>query len=69
MVGCTWEATVGGEIIIRASMNIDNFDPYFSEVYTSIYGGWMERKGWSRMTGHRTPQYGIIPWLGTLQNI
>ena len=33
----------GGEIVIRASRNIDNFDPYFSEGLTSIYGGWMER--------------------------
>ena len=33
----------GGEIVIRASRNIENFDPYFSEGFTSIYGGWMER--------------------------
>ena len=33
----------GGEIAIRASRNIENFDPYFSEGLTSIYGGWMER--------------------------
>jgi ABC-type transport system substrate-binding protein len=33
----------GGEITIRASRNIENFDPYFSEGFTSIYGGWMER--------------------------
>ena len=33
----------GGEIVIRANRNIDNFDPYFSEGLTSIYGGWLER--------------------------
>ena len=33
----------GGEIVIRATRNIENFDPYFSEGLTSIYGGWMER--------------------------
>ena len=33
----------GGEMVIRASRNIENFDPYFSEALTSIYGGWMER--------------------------
>jgi ABC-type transport system substrate-binding protein len=33
----------GGEIVIRASRNIENFDPYYSEGLTSIYGGWMER--------------------------
>jgi peptide/nickel transport system substrate-binding protein len=33
----------GGEIAIRASRNIENFDPYFAESLTSIYGGWMER--------------------------
>jgi peptide/nickel transport system substrate-binding protein len=33
----------GGEMTIRASRNIENFDPYYSEGSTSIYGGWMER--------------------------
>jgi ABC-type transport system substrate-binding protein len=33
----------GGEMVIRANKNITNFDPYFSETLTSIYGGWMER--------------------------
>ena len=33
----------GGEMVIRANRNIENFDPYFSETLTSIYGGWMER--------------------------
>jgi ABC-type transport system substrate-binding protein len=33
----------GGEMAIRASRNIENFDPYFSEGNTSIYGGWLER--------------------------
>ena len=32
----------GGELAIRASRNIVNFDPYFGET-TGIYGGWMER--------------------------
>jgi hypothetical protein len=32
-----------GEMTIRASRNIDNFDPYYSEGYPSIYGGWIER--------------------------
>jgi len=33
----------GGEMVIRASRNLENFDPYFAEGLTSIYGGWMER--------------------------
>ena len=33
----------GGELTIRASRDIENFDPYFKEALTSIYGGWMER--------------------------
>ena len=33
----------GGELIIRAGGNIINFGPYFSEKWTSIYGGWLER--------------------------
>ena len=33
----------GGELVIRAGGNIVNFDPYFSEKLTSIYGGWLER--------------------------
>ena len=33
----------GGQMVIRASRNIENFDPYFTEGLTSIYGGWMER--------------------------
>ena len=33
----------GGEIRIRATRNIENFDPYYAESLTSIYGGWMER--------------------------
>ena len=33
----------GGEMAIRASRNLENFDPYFAEQLTSIYGGWMER--------------------------
>ncbi len=33
----------GGEMVIHANRNIINFDPYFTEGLTSIYGGWMER--------------------------
>jgi len=52
----------GGELVIRAGGNIVNFDPYFSEKQTSIYGaGW---KGWSLMIGRWTPQYGIIGYRG-----
>jgi peptide/nickel transport system substrate-binding protein len=37
------EPQYGGEMTIRASRNIENFDPYYSEGMTSIYGGWLER--------------------------
>ena len=37
------EPQYGGEITIRANKDIVNFDPYFSEGLTSIFGGWMER--------------------------
>ena len=33
----------GDEIVIRASRDIVNFDPYFNETLTSIYGAWLER--------------------------
>ena len=33
----------GGELVIRANRDIVNFDPYFTETLTSIYGAWMER--------------------------
>ena len=33
----------GGEMVIRASRNIENFDPYFNERLTSIQVVWMER--------------------------
>jgi hypothetical protein len=33
----------GGELVIRTGGNIVNFDPYYSEKLTSIYGGWLER--------------------------
>ena len=33
----------GGELVIRASRNIVNFDPYFSERLTHINSAWMER--------------------------
>ena len=36
------EPQYGDEIVIRASRNIVNFDPYFGEL-TGIYGAWMER--------------------------
>jgi hypothetical protein len=33
------EPQYGGEITIRANKDIVNFDPYFSEGLTSIFGG------------------------------
>ena len=33
----------GGEIVIRSSGNIVNFDPYFDEGLTTIHSAWMER--------------------------
>jgi hypothetical protein len=33
----------GGEIVIRSSRNIVNFDPYFAEALTTINSAWMER--------------------------
>ena len=35
----------GGEMVIRANRNIVNFDPYFTEGLTSIFGAWMEKMG------------------------
>jgi len=29
----------GGQLTIRASRNIENFDVYIGEAFTSIYGG------------------------------
>jgi peptide/nickel transport system substrate-binding protein len=37
------EPQYGGQINIRASRNIENFDPFFSMERTNIFGGWMER--------------------------
>ena len=36
------EPQYGDEIVVRASRNIVNFDPYFGEL-TGVYGAWMER--------------------------
>jgi peptide/nickel transport system substrate-binding protein len=33
----------GSELVIRANRDIVNFDPYYTETLTSIYGAWMER--------------------------
>ena len=33
----------GGELVIRANRDIVNFDPYFTEGLTSIYGAWLEK--------------------------
>jgi peptide/nickel transport system substrate-binding protein len=33
----------GGDLTIRASRNIENFDPYSSFPQTNIFGGWLER--------------------------
>ena len=52
----------GGELVIRAGGNIVNFDPYFSEKLTSIYGGWLEIL--SRTIGLWTRQYGITGYRG-----
>jgi len=37
------EPRYGGEIVIRSSRNIVNFDPYFAEGLTTINSAWMER--------------------------
>ena len=37
------EPQYGDEMVIRANRNIVNFDPYFTEGLTNIYGGWLER--------------------------
>ena len=33
----------GGELVVRASRNIVNFDPYFSEQLTTLQTAWMEK--------------------------
>jgi len=33
----------GGEIVISSPSNIEAFDPYFSEHFTQLYTGWLER--------------------------
>ena len=57
----------GDEIVIRGNQDIMNFDPYFSEGSTSIYGGWLERlvgddwtmdpEIWSYRIAWHPPQY------------
>jgi peptide/nickel transport system substrate-binding protein len=37
------EPQYGGELVVRASRNIVNFDPYYQEGLTTIMGAWMER--------------------------
>jgi peptide/nickel transport system substrate-binding protein len=37
------EPQYGDEMVVRASRNIVNFDPYFMEGLTNIYGAWLER--------------------------
>ena len=37
------EPQYGGEMVIRSSGNITNFDPYFTEGLTTIQSAWMER--------------------------
>jgi peptide/nickel transport system substrate-binding protein len=37
------EPQYGGEMVIRASRNIVNFDPYFNEMLTTLQTAWMER--------------------------
>jgi len=55
----------GGEITIRAGRNIVNFDPYFTEGLTNIYGAWLERLVTDDWT--TDPMSGIIKSPGTLQ--
>jgi peptide/nickel transport system substrate-binding protein len=62
------EPQYGGEIVIRANRNIQNFDPYFDESnLCSIQGVWMERlacddwtlepKKWNYRLGWHPPEY------------
>jgi len=37
------EPEYGGEMVVRIERDIVNFDPYFLEGLTSIFGAWMER--------------------------
>ena len=44
----TWWETLGkpqygGEMVIRMTNNIVNFDPYLSEHIAQVYSGWLER--------------------------
>jgi len=56
----------GGIMKIRASRNIENFDPYFTFELSSIYGGgW---KGWLPTTGHWIRQFLNINCPGTHPN-
>ena len=52
----------GGEIKIRASRNLQNFDPYYSESLTSIYGGWMERLLTDDWTQDPAECDYVLPW-------
>jgi len=33
----------GDEMVIRINRDVVNFDPYFTEGLTGIYGAWLER--------------------------
>ena len=54
----------GGELVIRASRNIVNFDPYFGEL-TGIQGGWMEKllsPDWTADPNQRNTKPGGDRW-------
>ena len=57
----------GGEMVIRASRNIVNFDPYFGVGPVHIVTAWMERS--LRTIGRWIRQYSTINRFGILPNI
>ena len=56
----------GGEISIRASRNIVNFDPYFNQMLTTIQTAW---KDCTEMIGHWIRRYSTTNHAGALPNI
>jgi len=56
------EPQYGDEMVVRASRNIVNFDPYFMEGLTNIYGAWLERLVADDWT--QDPTSGITIWRG-----
>jgi len=55
----------GGQLTIRASRNIENFDVYIGEAFTSIYGGWMERLVSDDWTVDPKVWDFVLPWHPT----